>query len=101
MTPPEVNRAEVDEPEVFYPESDGKPMAETELHRDLMLELIEAARWHFRNVPDLHVTGNLLVYYEEGNPAVSVAPDFFAVRGIAKDRRRTYKIWEEGKPPRS
>ena len=29
---------------VEYPSSDGKPMAETEIHRDNMIDLIEALR---------------------------------------------------------
>ncbi len=36
---------------------------------------------------------------EEGNPYQSVSPDIFVVRGITKRPRRTYKLWEEGKPP--
>ena len=31
-----------DAPAIYYPESDGKPMAETDVHRDLMIDLIEA-----------------------------------------------------------
>jgi Uma2 family endonuclease len=85
--------------DVFYPESDGKPMAETDVHRDRMVELIEAIRFHFRDDPQLYVSGNLFVYFEEGNPAKVVAPDFFAVRGVPGGRRRTYKVWKEGKPP--
>ena len=26
---------------VIYPESDGKPMAETDIHRDLMIDMID------------------------------------------------------------
>jgi Uma2 family endonuclease len=85
--------------EVYYPESDGKPMAETDLHRDLMVDLIQAAKYHFRDRPDVYVSGNLLMYFVEGEPSKSVAPDFFVVRGVPNGRRRTYKIWEEGKGP--
>jgi Uma2 family endonuclease len=84
---------------VYYPESDGKPMAETDLHRDLMVEFIDMLRVHYRNRPDVYVSGNLLLYYEEGNPKRSVAPDVFAVFGVEKKRRRTYLLWEEGKSP--
>ena len=27
--------------EVYYPESDGKPMAESDIHRDIMLKVID------------------------------------------------------------
>ena len=36
---------------------------------------------------------------EEGNPAACVAPDVFAVQGVAKGERRTYRLWEEGQAP--
>lgn len=85
--------------ELLYPESDGKPMAETDVHRDLLLELIEALRWRFRGEERLYVSGNLFVYYEEGNPAAVVAPDVFVVRGVQGGRRRIFKVWEEGKGP--
>ena len=84
---------------VVYPESDGKPMAETDLHRDQMLYLIVALHDRYRNDPMVYVTGNLLIYYEEGNPYKSVAPDTFVVFGVPKRKRRIYKIWEERKAP--
>jgi Uma2 family endonuclease len=85
--------------EIEYPESDGEPMAETDVHRDLMVDLIEGLKHHFQDDPMTYVTGNMLLYYLEGNPYVSVAPDVFVVRGVPKHRRRTYKVWEEGRAP--
>ena len=67
--------------EVNYPDSDGKPLAETDVHRELMLHLIDALRRHFLGNPTVYVSGNLFVYYEEGNPGANVAPDVFVVRG--------------------
>ncbi len=32
---------------VAYPTSDGKPMAETEIHRDDMIDLIQTLQDHF------------------------------------------------------
>ena len=86
-------------PTVVYPESDGKPMAETEYHRDIMNDFIQMLKHHFRDVNDVHVSGNLMMYYEEGNPRKSVSPDVFVAFGVSKKRRRTYKIWEEGHAP--
>ena len=37
-------------PTVIYPESDGKPMAETEYHRDIMIDFIQMLKHYFRNV---------------------------------------------------
>ena len=39
------------------------------------------------------------IYYEDGNPRVSVAPDVFVVFGVEKRRRLNYKLWEEGQAP--
>jgi Uma2 family endonuclease len=84
---------------IHYPESDGKPMAETDAHIDVLIYLREALKDYFRDEPQVYVAGNMLLYYEEGNPAACVAPDVFVVQGVAKGERRTYKLWEEGQPP--
>ncbi len=52
---------------VHYPESDGKPMGETDLHRDEMVRQIELLRHYYRG-RKVYVSGDLLVYYEQGNP---------------------------------
>jgi len=83
----------------IYPESDGKPMAETDIHRNLLADLVFTLENHFREQPDVYVSGNLLVYYVEGNPAKCFAPDVFVVRGVPKGQRRIYKLWEEGVAP--
>ena len=82
-------------PTLVYPESDGEPMAETERHQKTMIDLIDIIEQHFKDDPDVHVSGNLLVYYEEGNPRKSVSPDVFMVRGVSKKELRTYKTWEQ------
>ena len=88
---------------VQYPTSDGKPMAETELHLEIMVALIHALKQYFRSDPQVYVGGNMLLYYEEDNPKASCAPDIFFVRGVPKlpptGRREIYRVWEEGKAP--
>lgn len=39
-----------------------------------------------------YVAGNLFVYYEEGDPTQVVAPDVFVVKGVPRQKRRTYKV---------
>lgn len=80
---------------VTYPESDGKPMGETDLHRRLMTDLIFALKWFFVQTR-AYVAGNLFIYYQEGNPKAAVAPDVFVVLGADQYDRRTYRVWEEG-----
>lgn len=40
-------------------------------------------------------SGNLFIYYEQGNPQAVVAPDTFVVFGVNNQERRSYKTWEE------
>jgi Uma2 family endonuclease len=84
---------------VEYPTSDGKPMAETEIHRDDMVDLIQTLKDYFVSEPMICVSGNMLMFYEEGNRRKHVAPDVFVVRGIEKKIRENYLVWEEGKAP--
>ena len=87
------------EPSAEYPESDGKPMAETEEHRDELMLALQTLIPHFAKIPDVCVSGNLMMYYVAGNPRYSISPDLFVTFGVARKKRRIYKIWEEGKPP--
>ena len=84
---------------IHYPSSDGKPMAENDAQRDAIMYGIGALTRHFRDRPDVYVSGDLLIYYEEGNPRVSIAPDVFVVFGVEDRRRPNYKLWEEGPAP--
>ena len=84
---------------MMYPERDGKPRGETDIHIDAMIYLREALKHYFRQTPQVYVAGNLLIYYEENNPSASIAPDVFVVPGVHQHQRRTYKLWEEGPPP--
>lgn len=88
-----------EEDEEYYPESDGLPMAQNDLEHCTICHAAEALRDHFRGRPDVHVRGDMLIYYERWDRSKSVVPDIFVVRGVGSVSRRSYKIWEEGKPP--
>ena len=60
---------------VHYPSSDGRPMAESDFQRTPLTYAVDRLRHHFRGRRDAYVSGNLLLYYEEGNPRASVALD--------------------------
>lgn len=86
--------------EIEYPESDGEPMAESDVHREQMSDaLIYPLKQYFCDNPDVYVSGNLLLYYEEGNPSAVVSPDTFIVKGVPNHRRRTYQLWKEKRAP--
>jgi len=83
---------------VHYPESDGKPMGETDEHREAMIRHIQILQACYQG-QQVYVSGDLLLYYEQGNPRKYVVPDAFVVKGISPRRRRIYKTWIEGKAP--
>jgi Uma2 family endonuclease len=86
-------------PKICYPTADGRPMAETDDHRDLMVEMIETLKMHKAGDRRFYVSGNLLVFYEPGNRLRHVSPDVFVVRGVPNHNREHYLIWEERKGP--
>ena len=87
------------EDDTYYPESDGQPMGETQLHQQEIVYLIQALDERFRDTPDVLVAGDLLFYYVQGDPTFMVVPDVFVVQGIPKGLREKYLLWKEGKAP--
>ncbi len=82
------------------PESDGKPMAETDKHRKQMIALLDALEEYFRPNPEIYVTGNIFFYYRnEAGERKSISPDIFVVRGVEKKDRRYYNLEIEKKAP--
>ena len=87
-------------PEIEYPSSDGEPMAETPIHRDAMFESIAMLKAYYADEPNVYVSGNMMMYYVDGNADKSVSPDVFVTVGIPKlPERRIYQMWREGKGP--
>ena len=82
-----------------YPSSDGRPLAESDWQLHAILDAVAVLDLHFKDRPDVYVSGDLLIYYEEGKPRKCVAPDVFVVLGAARRRRMIYKLWEEPKAP--
>ena len=84
---------------VDYPSGDGKPMAENDWQRSAILDAVGVLDLYFRDRPDVYVSADLFIYYEEGNPRARVAPDVFVAFGVPKHNRLVYKLWEEGPAP--
>lgn len=82
----------------YYPESDGKPMGETDRHIQAIIRHREILLQYFAG-QKVYVSGNLLVYYEQGNPKKFVVPDTFVAKGLEQRERRTFKTWVERKVP--
>ena len=82
--------------DVFYPSSDGRPMAENMWQSRAILHTagdVQAAH------PEALVAADILVYPEEGNRDNKIAPDVLVAFGLPTHSRSTYRVWEEGKPP--
>jgi Uma2 family endonuclease len=83
-------------PDLFYPESDGKPMAEnTEQFRWIVM-IKENLEILFAADPNVFIAGDLLWYPVEGDNKTCQAPDVMVAVGRLKGRRGSYQQWKEG-----
>jgi Uma2 family endonuclease len=85
---------------IDYPTGDGKPMAETDWHRIVMMALIQMLDRWFADDREVYVAGNMLVYYVPGDKRKHVSPDVFVVFGVPKKLRGCFLVWQEGRAPR-
>jgi Uma2 family endonuclease len=84
--------------EIFYPSSDGEPLAESYLHLYAILATLEVLRQYLQG-RQATVLADQFLYYAQGYPRLRVAPDVMIVFNVAPGGRDNYKIWEEGEVP--
>lgn len=84
--------------DVEYPETDGMPIGETDIHRNWMIRLYDILAQRYRG-QRVYVGSDLLLYYAEGQPYRFVVPDVFVVLDCDPGPRRTFKTWEEDCAP--
>jgi Uma2 family endonuclease len=83
------------ETDSFYPESDGKPMADnTKQFRWIVVIQQNLDSWFAQN-PNVFVAGDLLWYPVQGNNTICTAPDVFVAFDRPKGDRRSYLQWKE------
>jgi Uma2 family endonuclease len=84
-------------PQILYPESDGKPMAENTEQYAWIVRLVTNLK-HLLKDEVAFVAGDLLWYpvQVDAPPAPSQAPDAMVAFGRPPGHRRSYKQWEEG-----
>ena len=87
------------ETEDLYPESDGEPMADSDIHFKWIFWTRQVLERCFEQRPDVYLSGNIMMYDIEGPLRTAASPDILVTFGIEKKLRRTYKVWEEGKAP--
>jgi len=80
---------------VVYTTEDRKPLAETDKHREIAYYIIQALKTYYADRPDVYVSGNNFVFWEEGNPKARISPDAYVVSGVPKHLRDSYKAWKE------
>ena len=85
--------------EIEYPSSDGEPVAESSFQLIPLVYAFDALRRRYADREDVFVAADLLLYYQEGNPAAAVAPDVFVVIGAPNHLRHSYQMWKEPKGP--
>lgn len=84
----------------MYPDSDGRPMGETDHHSEALITLREGLKDFFAGRDDVYVGSNLLFYYERGNPSGRRDPDGLVAKDVRGNHpRRSYRLWEEGVLP--
>ena len=82
--------------DVFYPCSDGKPMADNMWQADAIMHAAGDLR---AALPTALVAADILMYPERGNKDNKIAPDVLVVPGLGTHNRSSYFVWVEGKPP--
>ena len=86
-------------PEIVYPESDGKPMADNTEQFKWIVKIKENLEVLFKSNPDVFVAGDLFWYPVKGSNRIKLAPDTMVVFGRPKGQRGSYRQWEEDNIP--
>ncbi len=83
-------------PDLFYPESDGKPMSDNTNQFRWIVMIKENLEILFADNFEVFVAGDLLWYPVEGDNKTCQAPDVMVVVGRPKGKRGSYQQWREG-----
>lgn len=81
---------------VFYPDSDGKPMADNTLQFAWITMLFTHLAGQYRDAADTFIAGDHLIYPVEGDNKLRQAPDVYVAFGRPKGHRGSYRVWDEG-----
>ena len=86
------------QPEIFYPSSDGEPLAESYDHLYVIMTTLAMLFAHLKG-QQATVLADQFLYYAQGFPRLRVAPDVMVIFNVEPGGRDNYKIWEEGQVP--
>jgi Uma2 family endonuclease len=82
-------------PDLEYPDSDGKPMADNTLQFLWIVTIQGNLDALFADNANVFVAGDLLWYPVLGHPEIRIAPDVLTAFGRPKGYRGSYKQWVE------
>ena len=81
---------------VYYPEEREDDMGESKAHIRLLAGLLSVLECFFKGREDVFISGNMNLYYEEGNNRRWFAPDLLVAFGVPNVDRSSYLLWREG-----
>ena len=87
--------SQISKPEIIYPDSDGKPMADNTKQFELIVEIKKGLDLLYINEPNVFIAGDLFWYPVQGQSKIVTAPDVMVVFGRPKGDRGSYKQWQE------
>lgn len=87
------------EPDIFYPSEDGKPLAETSVHFDAIVDIVTTLRLYLGDTGIL--LSNQFFYYSQGYPKLRIAPDVMVIFDVPPGPRDNYKLWVEDQIPQA
>jgi Uma2 family endonuclease len=85
-------------PDIFYPSSDGEPLAESYDHLYVIMTTLAMLLDHLKG-QQATVLADQFLYYAQGFPRLRVAPDVMVIFDVEPGGRDNYKIWEESQVP--
>jgi Uma2 family endonuclease len=86
------------QPAIFYPSSDGEPLAESYDHLYVIMTTLAMLLHHLQG-QQATVLADQFLYYAQGFPRLRVAPDVMVIFNVEPGGRDNYKTWEEGQVP--
>ncbi len=86
---------ELQKEDIIYPDSDGKPMADTTKQFEWIVTIKEGLELLFADDPNVFIAGDLLWYPLKGDNKTRSAPDVLVAFGRPKGHRGSYRTWDE------
>ncbi len=83
------------EDDLYFPDSDGKPMADNTIQYRWIVTIKANLDLLYKNEPDVFVAGDLLWYAQHIRDSPRQAPDVLVVFGRPKGDRGSWQPWKE------